>query len=495
MPAQAQLAQDEAATGHLASAISLLRGAVNRLPLPQYVVQLGETELAAGRTSQARRDLALVGIEERLLQANGVNTDVDLALFEASHGSPQRGVELARRAWSEAPSVRSADALGWALTRSGRPVAGLRWAHRALSLGSRDPNFLFHAGVAAFDAGTARSRVAISGSRWRRTRASRRSTGRGPASAGEGRAMRLRLVIGLLGMATWLLMASGADAHPLGNFSINHLSTVSVSRETVAVRYVLDQAEIPTFQERGLSSAAVIARKEAEVARRLMVTQDGRSVALSVVAAPVLSHPPGQAGLPLTRLVLELRGTISPGNSSIRVDDGTFPGRVGWKAVVIARGTGTAVRSSVPASDPTLSLCYYPGQHALDAARRARRDAQRRRGGSGSVSAPHGADSRSAGNARSAVRRWILRRSSPRPRPDTRRLLILLALAFAWGAAHALSPGHWQSDGGGVSGRINTRGRPRHALALAATVTVTHTAGVFALGFRDAGAELRGIPP
>ncbi len=153
VPAQAQLAQDEAAAGHLASAINLLRGAVSRLPLPQYVVQLGETELAAGRTRQAHRDLALVGIEERLLQANGVNTDVDLALFEASHGSPQRGVELARRAWSEAPSVRSADALGWALTRSGRPGAGLRWAHRALSLGSRDPNFLFHAGVAAFDAG------------------------------------------------------------------------------------------------------------------------------------------------------------------------------------------------------------------------------------------------------------------------------------------------------------------------------------------------------
>ena len=150
---QAQLAQDEAATGHLASAINLLRGAVNRLPLPQYVVQLGETELAAGRTRQARRDLALVGIEERLLQANGVNTDVDLALFEASHGSPRRGVELAHRAWAQAPSVRSADALGWALTRSGRPEAGLRWAHRALSLGSRDPNFLFHAGVAAFDAG------------------------------------------------------------------------------------------------------------------------------------------------------------------------------------------------------------------------------------------------------------------------------------------------------------------------------------------------------
>jgi tetratricopeptide (TPR) repeat protein len=153
VPAEAQLAQDEAASGHLGAATKLLRDAISRLPLPQYVVQLGETELAAGHHTAARRDLALVRVEERLLQANGVNTDVDLALFEAGHGSPGRGVVLARRAWAEAPSVRSADALGWALTRAGHPRAGLDWARRALRLGSRDSNFLFHAGVAALHAG------------------------------------------------------------------------------------------------------------------------------------------------------------------------------------------------------------------------------------------------------------------------------------------------------------------------------------------------------
>ena len=291
--------------------------------------------------------------------------------------------------------------------------------------------------------------------------------------------MRLRLVIGLLGMATSLAIASGADAHPLGNFSINHLSVVSVSRGTIAVRYVLDQAEIPTFQERGLSSSAVIARKETEVARRLVVTQGGRTVALSVVAVPVLSHPPGQAGLPLTRLVLELRGTISPGSSVIRVDDGTFPGRVGWKAVVIARGTGTAVRSSVPAGDPTDSLRHYPASMLstpLDE-RVATLDVAP---GSGSVSAPQGADygapatpDQRAGDGFASV--------FSQAASGHAALLILLALAFAWGAAHALSPGHGKSMVAAYL--IGTRGRPRHALALAATVTVTHTAGVFALGF------------
>ena len=155
VPASAGLAGVEAAHGRFSIAIRRYRDAVARLPLPQYVVALGETELAAGRRAAARRDLALVGAEEKLLQANGVNTDVDLALFEASHGSPTRAVVLARRAWAQAPSVRSADALGWALTRAGRPAEGLRFGHRALALGSRDPMFLFHAGLSASAAGRA----------------------------------------------------------------------------------------------------------------------------------------------------------------------------------------------------------------------------------------------------------------------------------------------------------------------------------------------------
>jgi tetratricopeptide (TPR) repeat protein len=152
-PSEVGLAKVEAARGHLAGAIRRLRGVVERLPLPQYVVALGETELAAGRTAAARRDLALVRVEERLQALGGVNTDVDLALFEADHGSPARAVTLARSAWASAPSVRSADALGWAHTRAGDRAAGVRWARRALRLGSRDPMFLYHAGIAARAAG------------------------------------------------------------------------------------------------------------------------------------------------------------------------------------------------------------------------------------------------------------------------------------------------------------------------------------------------------
>jgi tetratricopeptide (TPR) repeat protein len=153
VPAQAGLARVAAMRSDLAGSIRRWRGVVGRLPLPEYVVGLGEAELAAGHVRAAHRDLALVGAEEKLLQAAGVDTDVDLALFEASHGSPARAVVLARRAWAAAPSVRSSDALGWALTRTGHPQDGLGHARAALRLGSRDPMFLYHAAVAAHGAG------------------------------------------------------------------------------------------------------------------------------------------------------------------------------------------------------------------------------------------------------------------------------------------------------------------------------------------------------
>jgi ABC-type nickel/cobalt efflux system permease component RcnA len=52
--------------------------------------------------------------------------------------------------------------------------------------------------------------------------------------------------------------------------------------------------------------------------------------------------------------------------------------------------------------------------------------------------------------------------------------------AFAWGAIHALSPGHGKTMVAAYL--VGTRGTARHAVALGATVTITHTIGVFALG-------------
>ena len=110
-----------------------------RLPLPEYVVALGEAELAAGRRAAARRDLALVGASSACC-GDGVNTDVELALFEADHGSPARAVDArtARLGGGAQRALRRRARLGADARRADRRRRS-RCAQRALRLGSRDP--------------------------------------------------------------------------------------------------------------------------------------------------------------------------------------------------------------------------------------------------------------------------------------------------------------------------------------------------------------------
>jgi tetratricopeptide (TPR) repeat protein len=186
--AENALARAEAAAGDLPAALRRLRALVDRLPLPEHVTLLAETELAAGQSAAARRDLALVGAERALQRRNGVITDTEAAVFAADHGDPREAVALARRAWAAAPSVRSADALGWALTRAGDPAGGLRWARQALRRGWRDPAALAHAGLAAAADGN-------------HVRAARRWLGeavRGGAALGPWQAARARRALDAL---------------------------------------------------------------------------------------------------------------------------------------------------------------------------------------------------------------------------------------------------------------------------------------------------------
>jgi tetratricopeptide (TPR) repeat protein len=152
-PAEAGLARVAITAGDLDAAARRLRGVAQRLPLTSYLILLAETDRARGDEGAAKVDLDVVRTQQRLLRAAGTQPDAELVLFEANHGDAAAAVKLGRRLWAEAPSVRSADALGWALTRAGRPAEGLTWARRALRLGSRDPLFHLHAGLAAKAAG------------------------------------------------------------------------------------------------------------------------------------------------------------------------------------------------------------------------------------------------------------------------------------------------------------------------------------------------------
>jgi ABC-type nickel/cobalt efflux system permease component RcnA len=274
-----------------------------------------------------------------------------------------------------------------------------------------------------------------------------------------------------------LLAAAGlADAHPLGNFSVNHLVVVRVSADGVDARYILDQAEIPTFQERGLTPAQVVGGKRAAVGRHVALEVDGRRVPLVLAPGGRISFPMGQGGLRTTRVELTLRARVRAARDVV-VRDGTFAGRVGWKAVVVQPGRGTGVRSDVTSADPTDRLRRYPTAVLSSPADRPVANL-RVTPGAGTVVAPR-ADGGVATTGRHAsgdAFASVFERAAN----GQGVLLLLLVSAFAWGAMHALSPGHGKAMVAGYL--VGTRGTSRDAVALGATVTVTHTAGVFALG-------------
>ena len=285
----------------------------------------------------------------------------------------------------------------------------------------------------------------------------------------------LAVLVAACALAVTAALAPSAQAHPLGNFSINHQSTVSVSDDEVRVRYVLDQAEIPTVQEDGLSRAQVLQRKRAEVLRGLVLVVDGRRVALEPAGAPRLSFPAGAGGLRTTRLELPLRAAVDDPRR-VELRDGTFPGRVGWKAVVSAPGERTAVRTGAPSGDPTDGLRRYP-EDLLSSPLNRRQATFRVAPGDGTLVAPKG---QNGGFTETRAESDGFAGLFADAASGEGVLLLVLLAAFAWGALHALSPGHGKAMVAAYL--VGTRGTARHAVVLGATVTVTHTIGVFALG-------------
>jgi tetratricopeptide (TPR) repeat protein len=144
VPARAGLAKVAWARGRAEQAIRRLTWVVARSPMPEYVVALGDLYVVSGLTDLAREQYALARAERQLFRASGVNVDLELALFDAEHGSPRRALVAARAEWSRRRSVHVADALAWALHANGRDAEALRYSRLAMRLGTRDASFLYH---------------------------------------------------------------------------------------------------------------------------------------------------------------------------------------------------------------------------------------------------------------------------------------------------------------------------------------------------------------
>ena len=133
--------------GRLDDAIALFQRAAAIVPLPEYVVALGDAQSAAGQSDEAARSYQLARAQIQLSQAAGVVVDVDLALLEADHGDPAAALRYAEAGYAATPTIRAADAVAWALHRLRRDREAAEYSRDALRLGSIDPVLRYHAGA------------------------------------------------------------------------------------------------------------------------------------------------------------------------------------------------------------------------------------------------------------------------------------------------------------------------------------------------------------
>jgi tetratricopeptide (TPR) repeat protein len=151
-PAVAGQARIAAAQGDLDRAADLYAQAVRTIPLPEFVVAYGDVLMAAGDPDEAAAQYALVAAIQQINASNGVDTDLELALFTADHGTAEElagAVEQARAAVAARPSVVAWDVLAWTLYRNGDLDGAAEASEQALRLGTRAALMQFHAGMIA----------------------------------------------------------------------------------------------------------------------------------------------------------------------------------------------------------------------------------------------------------------------------------------------------------------------------------------------------------
>ena len=149
-PALAGQARIAAARGELEDAAALYQQAFDRMPLAEYAINLGDVYTEMGERQKAAEQYDLVRVIDKLYRANGVNTDLEIALFYADHDMKlQTSLQKARAAYEARPSIHAADVLAWTLYKTGNYEEAQRYSSEALKLGTRDSLKLFHAGMIA----------------------------------------------------------------------------------------------------------------------------------------------------------------------------------------------------------------------------------------------------------------------------------------------------------------------------------------------------------
>jgi ABC-type nickel/cobalt efflux system permease component RcnA len=186
------------------------------------------------------------------------------------------------------------------------------------------------------------------------------------------RVLWCRLLIALVAVGL-LAMPHLSSAHPLGNFSISHYTAIHLEPDAIVLRYSIDMAEIPTFQEIQQTNivpqaghprlAPYLSQRVDGLRAGLHLELNGRHLPLNSEASEVI-FPPGAGGLPTLKLGVRFRAQLEGASAAVdelRYRDANFPGRTGWKEIIATAGPGTAlISSSVPERDRSHELADYP---------------------------------------------------------------------------------------------------------------------------------------
>lgn len=266
-----------------------------------------------------------------------------------------------------------------------------------------------------------------------------------------------------------------ADAHPLGNFTSNHLTRIDARSAAIDLHYVLDDAEIPTFSllraldAHGKPSPAILdvwAKRHAlEIAPQLLLTAGGAPLALTLAGAQAHLRP-GAAGLSTLYFTADFQAVRPAGAQRFAYSDTTLPGKIGWKDVVV-----------VPQREPTNELRAYP--NALIGSPRERTAVVLSVTGSGGLRVDDTTAAALVGTT-PAGRMNDLSDVLARNLSDPLVLGGALLLAIFLGALHALEPGHGKTLL--AISLVGARATVPQAMILATALTVAHTIGVLIFG-------------
>jgi nickel/cobalt exporter len=294
------------------------------------------------------------------------------------------------------------------------------------------------------------------------------------------------LALSILISLAVLWPAAAASAHPLGNFTVNLYSGIHVVPGEIRIDYVVDMAEIPTFQETpsidtdgdGAMSATELSTWAAAQAplleANLTLTVDGRPVSIQVRSTDARLRD-GQGGLPILRFEGLFAAPVDR-SGRIAYSDGNDADKIGWREITAVGEDGEAIRGSdVPAESVSDALLSYP-QDLLSSPLRV--TSMRASFEPGVSAGPSGRTSDPIETARPGVDLSAF--SSLVDNQGIVLVLAAFALAVAFGAWHALLPGHGKTLMAAYM--VGSETKVRHAVAVGSAVAVMHTASVLGLG-------------